>query len=142
MDYREYAKDLLRRKNALSSAYKVICGELESLEQERSSCKASMMNNDAESRRYEELLVNILARIEDCRIRRRVVERELMMIEQGMNGLSDYQKDLIESFFVSRHMGVCEELIEKYFRERSGIYRDRNRALEQFTRSVYGVLQL
>ncbi len=147
MDYRKYAKDLLSRKNSLSTAYGVIKKELAGLEEERCSCKTMLLNQDKQSqhengKNYDEMLVNLILRVEDCRLRLRVVERELMMIEQGMSSLTDYQQDLLDGFFVNRHTGVCEELMEKHFRERSGIYRDRTRALDEFTRSIYGVLQL
>lgn len=144
MDYREYAKDLLKRKNGLSTAYRVIKDELAGLEAEKCACKTTMLNlpDDRGSRSAEERLVNIIVRIEDCRMRMRVVERELTMLEQGMGALSDYHRDLLDGFFINRRQGVCEELMEKYYRERSGIYRDRSKALEEFTRSVYGVLQL
>ena len=148
MDYRLYAKDLLKRKNSLVSAHRIIKNELSSLEEEKISCKTSILNLQKNENRKEESeknsqrLLNIILRTEDCTMRLKVVERELMMIEQGMSGLTDYQKDLIDGFFINRKIGVCEELMEKHFRERSGIYRDRNKALDEFTRSVYGVLQL
>ena len=145
MDYREYAKDLLARKNALTSAYSAIKTELECLEQERQACKASILL--AESRgidacKYDDRLINVLADIDDCRFRRSVVERELIKIEKGMNGLSDYQRDLINGFFIERDEGIVEELMLRWYKERSTVYRDRGRALDAFTRSIYGVLQL
>ncbi len=146
MDYREYAKDLLARKNSLVSAYSSIKSELESLEQEKNACKVSAVNaasnGNGNNSVYEDRLINILADIDDCRFRRSVVERELIKIEKGMNGLSDYQRDLLEGFFVEREMGAADDLMERWYKERSSLYRDRNRALEMFTRSIYGVLQL
>ncbi len=140
MDYKEYAKDLLSRKTNLVSAYSAIKQELEYLEFEKNVCKSKQMDDAAGN--YDERLINILTDIEDCRFRRSVVERELIKIEKGMNGLSDYQKDILEHFFISREKDAPEALMERWCKERSAIYRDRNRALETFTRSIYGVLQL
>ena len=100
MDYKEYAKDLLGRKKNLVSAYSAIKSELEYLEQEKIACKTASLNNKNESENsvYDERIINVLADIEDCRFRRSVVERELIKIEKGMNGLDDYQKDLLELF--------------------------------------------
>lgn len=145
MDYKEYAKDLLKRKKSLVSAYSAIKSELEALEQEKTACKAAASNFPADrfgSDAYDERLINILADIDDCRFRKSVVERELLKIERGMNGLDDYQRDLVENFFVERADDAVDELMERWFKERSTVYRDRGRALEQFTRSIYGVLQL
>ncbi len=145
MDYREYAKDLLARKNTLVSAYSAIKAELECLEQEKQSCKTAMLHAEsrgADASKYDDRLINILADIDDCRFRRSVVERELIKIEKGMNGLSDYQRDLINGFFIEHDEGIVEELMLRWYKERSTVYRDRGRALDAFTRSIYGVLQL
>ncbi len=146
MDYREYAKDLLGRKKTLTSAYSVIKTELEYLEQEKYSCKTLIENipqaDNEKKALYEERLINILADLEDCRFRRSVVERELVKIEKGMSGLSDYYRDIIELFFIERTPYAADDLMERWYKERSGLYRDRAKALEQFTRSVYGIVEL
>ncbi len=142
MDYREYSKDLLSRKKNLVSAYSVINTELEKLEEEKYACKTAELNAaEGERSPHRQRLLSVLANIEDCRLRRSVVERELIKIEKGMNGLSDYQKELLEEFFVEHKMGAADDLMERHYKERSSLYRDRNRALDEFTRSVYGVLQ-
>lgn len=145
MDYREQAKDLLRRKNTLISAYSAIKCELHSLEQEKIACKTALTNVESaggDRSLYEDRLINVLADLDDCRFRRCVVERELTKIEKGMNGLSEYQSDLINGFYVEPTFGIAETLMEKWFKERASLYRDKVRALELFTRSIYGVLQL
>ena len=143
MDYKQYAKDLLCRKKNLVSAYSAIQAELDSLELEKAACKSSAFNcGENGDGAYSRRLINTISSIEDCRLRRNVVERELKMIENGMNSLSDYQKDLLEYFFVDKQSAAAETIMSRYYKERSSIYRDRNKALEEFTRSVYGVLQL
>lgn len=145
MDYRDYAKDLLARKKNLISAYSSIKSELSSLEQEKDDCKAAIervRSFGGDVTKYDDRLINLLADLDDCRFRRSVVERELLKIEKGIAGLNDYQKDIIDAFFVEQQPYAVEDLMEKWFKERSTLYRDRNRALESFTRSVYGVLQL
>ena len=145
MDYREYSKDLLSRKKNLVSAYSAIKAELESLEREKLACKSHVLNSQDEEAcgiQYEERLINVLADMDDCRFRLSVVERELLKIEKGMNGMTDYQKDLIDSFFVEQNRHAADNLMERWFKERSSLYRDRTKVLDQFTRSVYGVLQL
>ncbi len=145
MDYRDYAKDLLARKKNLVSAYSSIKSELTLLEQEKDDCKAAierLRSTGGNVTKYDDRLINLLADLDDCRFRRSVVERELLKIEKGIAGLNDYQKDIIDMFFVEQYPYAVEDLMEKWFKERSTLYRDRNRALESFTRSVYGVLQL
>lgn len=146
MDYREYSKDLLSRKKNLVSAYSAIKTELECLEKEKLACKSFALNSSVQDEfnkiQYEDRLINVLADMDDCRFRLSVVERELLKIEKGMNGLTDYQKDIIDTFFVEQTDHAADDLMERWFKERSSLYRDRTKALDQFTRSVYGVLQL
>ncbi len=145
MDYREYAKDLLARKNSLVSAYGAIKDELRVLEIEKTACKGLMNECELLGRDkslYEDRFINTLANLDDCRFRLSVVERELTKIEKGMSRLDDYERALLETFYVERLTDAAEELMDKYFRERSSVYRDKNRALDTFTRSIYGVLQL
>lgn len=145
MDYREHSKDLLARKNSLINAFSAIKHELLMLEQEKDVCKALAANNggdDGINAVYNERLINILADLDDCRFRKSIVERELTKIEKGMNRLDDYQRDLLEGFYVENACGAAEELMGKWFKERATLYRDKNRALDIFTRSVYGVLQI
>lgn len=144
MDYREQAKELLSRKNSLISAYASIKQELQQLEEQKYVCKTAAANakESVDGAVYEDRIINILADMEDCRFRKSIVERELSKIEKGMEGLTEYQKDIINTFFVEPVSGAAEDLMLRWYRERSTVYRDRNRALEQFTRSIYGVLQL
>ncbi len=146
MDYREYSKDLLGRKKTLTSAYSVLKTELEQLEQEKYSCKTIISNIPKEDAKraslYEERLINILADLEDCRFRRSIVERELVKIEKGLSVLSDYYRDIIEMFFIEHTPYAADELMERWYKERSGLYRDRTKALDQFTRSVYGIIEV
>ncbi len=145
MDYREHSKDLLARKNSLINAFSAIKQELLMLEQEKDACKALMARNGesgSADELYGERLINILADLDDCRFRKSIVERELSKIEKGMNRLDDYQRDLLEGFYVENACGAAEELMSKWFKERATLYRDKSRALDIFTRSIYGVLQI
>lgn len=51
--------------------------------------------------RYENKLVNLIVLIDDARFRRKIVERELKMIEMGFSVLDDYKRDLLEMHYVN-----------------------------------------
>ena len=145
MDYREFAKDLLARKNNLVAAYGAIRDELNLLESEKTACKALMNESEAlgkDKTLYEDRFINTLANLDDCRFRLNVVERELKKIEKGMNCLGDYERALLDTFYVDSPDYAADELMERYYKERSSLYRDKNRALDSFTRSIFGVLEL
>lgn len=144
MDYRDFAKDLLKRKNQLDTAHKSLKQEIEELEREKYSCKTSSLNSVPVSgtgtSKYEERLITIIAMLDDARFRLRVVERELKMIELGFSALTEYQVQLLDGFFIHNEKGAADSLMSKFYKERSCLYDDRNKALEAFTRSVYGIV--
>lgn len=87
MDYRNYAIDLLKRKTQLEAAYESLGYELEMLENEKYSVSSATISpapvSGTGGNRYENKLVNLIVLIDDARFRRKIVERELKMIEMG-----------------------------------------------------------
>lgn len=141
MDYREQAKELLRRRRNLLSAQSAIEEELILLEREREVC-SKRIDEAHDDETYIDRLVGVLADLDDCRFRKSIVERELLKLRRGLEGLDDYQRDLLISFYCECGRATAEEVMDKWFKERSTVYRDKQLALDRFTRSVYGVLQI
>ena len=139
MDYTLYAKDLLRRRQALCGARRSLTAELKNLEAEERLCAEGAGTRPGWRAETGEAAAE---RARDCRLRLCIVERELEMIARGMEPLDDYQRALLERFFIDRAPGAAEALMERFYKERSSLYRDRQHALELFTRVVYGVLRL
>ena len=142
MDYREQAKELLRRRRNLLSAQTAIEEELALLEREREVCSKRIDESQDGDETYIDRLIGVLADLDDCRFRKSIVERELLKLRRGLDGLDDYQRDLLISFYSECGHATAEEVMDKWFKERSTVYRDKQIALDRFTRSVYGVLQI
>ncbi len=70
--------------------------------------------------------------------RRVRAERELTLIQCGYEVLTPYQRDLLETFFVSGEKYCADRLCERYYKERSALYRDRKKALVEFAKAVFG----
>ena len=141
MDYRERAKELLRRRKSLLAADLAIEEELSFLQEEFLVCDKRIKEFPNDSV-YQDRLISLLADLDDCRFRKSVVERELAKIKRGLCQLDDYHRDLIEGFYCSPAQAIAEDMMFKWYKERSAIYRDKLDALDTFTRSVYGVLQI
>lgn len=62
------------------------------------------------------------------------------MIEMGFSVLDDYKRDLLEMHYVNSIPSPTVAAMEKYYKERSQIFEDKKKALEAFTRAVYGVV--
>ena len=145
MDYREAAKELLAKKLELKNAYVSLGDEITMLENEKFAIRKCVGDTAVAAgggSKYEEYITNLIFISDNTSLRRRVVRRELDMIEQGMAELSEYEQDLMDVFFVRRAKNATEIIAEKWFKERSQIYSDRAVALNKFTRAVYGVIHL
>ncbi len=145
MDYREIAKQLLSKKVELKNAYVTLGDELTMLENEKYSVKSCTTDSAVAKgggSKYEEYMTNLIFLSDNTEFRRKVVKRELDMIESGMAALSDYEKDLLEVFYVKKEKNAPEVIYDRWYKERSQVYADRNAALIKFTRAVYGVIHL
>ena len=98
-------------------------------------CNTSIVNLQAR-------LINLIGRIDDTKFRMGIVERDLKMIEAGMKQMDEYERALLEGFFVHGAKNAAESMMNRFYKERSTIYNDRRKALEKFTRSVYGLVMV
>ncbi len=146
MDYRDYAKDLLGRRNELMQAKTSLAEELDMLETEKFSAQHSAISDTSVSRdggsRYEEHLVNIITVMDNTVFRKRMVDRQLKMIANGLSTLNDYERDIIEAFYIYKIKSPAEMIMKKHYRERSQVFEDKRKALEKFTRGIYGIVHL
>ncbi|HBL85319.1 MAG: hypothetical protein A2Y17_03730 [Clostridiales bacterium GWF2_38_85] len=145
MDYTIFAKDLLRRKMLLENAYNAISEEITALENEKtafSTVSSAVPITGSGTNKYEEKLISLIAKLDDAKFRRMVIVRELKLIRRGFNGLDEYERMILEGFFVHNEKSAADSLMSRFYKERSTIYDDRSKALDKFTRSVYGIVKL
>ena len=138
-DYRTRAKTLLKRKRFLETAADALREQVLFLETE-----SAARQNDLAARELRPIEAEdwkrLLSKLDDCRFRLHLLEEQLEQIRRAYEVLTPYQRDLLETFFASGSRNCAETLCERYYRERSAIYRDRSKALDQFTIAAYGVL--
>lgn len=146
MDYIERAIDLLQNRNQLLNAKIVLDEELEMLESEKYSAKHSAITDTTVARdggsKYEEHLINLISMIDHTMFRKRTVERQLKMIANGLSVLDDYERDLLEVFYIYKVKSPAEVIMKKHYKERSQVYADRKKALIKFTRGIYGIVHI
>lgn len=146
MDYIERAIDLLQNRNQLLNAKTVLDEELEMLESEKYSAKHSAITDTTVARdggsKYEEHLINLISMIDHTMFRKRTVERQLKMIANGLSVLDDYERDLLEVFYIYKVKSPAEVIMKKHYKERSQVYADRKKVLIKFTRGIYGIVHI
>ena len=86
-------------------------------------------------------MVNLITLLDEAKLRMQVVERKLKQISSGLSILDDYERDLLNAYFVYRIKTPCEQMMKKHLKDAHQIRIDKLDALEKFTRGVYGILQ-
>ena len=61
--------------------------------------------------------------------------------EPVKGGITEVQKDFLTEFYIDRHDGHVERLMEKYHIETSQVYRIKDEALYYFTVTMYGIME-
>ena len=142
VDYLSASARLLSRKRMIETAMQSLQEQISFLEQEMTSCRTtsydSIRAGGSHGNAEEDRRLAILARLDDFRARYRALHEQSEMLERGFAALSPYQTDLLETFFVKQERYRAEKLCERYFKERSQIYRDRAKALKRFSFAVFG----
>ena len=52
--------------------------------------------------------------------------------------MSEYERDLLYGFYIDGGKGAAERMMSRYHKERSTVYRDKDKALNHFTEALYG----
>ena len=75
---------------------------------------------------------------QESRTRLAKAEEALTVIRCAYGVLSPYQQDLLDTFFSDDEKYCADRLCERYYKERSTLYRDRKKALAAFTLAAFG----
>lgn len=142
MDFRVFSTQLLENKRRMEAAALNITDELELLEQSKVSAKTSAPGGSPISgtgaNRYEDRLIKLICLCDELRDRRKNIEMNLACIERGMQPLTEYERDLLNGFYVFGGRNAADRMMSKHHKERSTIYRDKDKALAHFTQALYG----
>ena len=93
------------------------------------------------SRQEEKLLDNIYER-EKLEFSLKVAEALVELTEKGLEKLNETEKAVLEGFYFEKLENRVERLCERFSVEKSTLYRMKDSALEKFTRSEYGIVEL
>lgn len=72
----------------------------------------------------------------------RTTKRRVDAVERGLATLTAQQADILDSFFIHRVEGCITIMCEKFNIEVAQVYKLKDKALLDFTRSRYGVIEL
>ncbi len=90
----------------------------------------------------EDALINNIVEREELKKNLRIVRCELGVTNNGLNALTDEEREVLFRFYITRTSRHVEELCERLNYEKTKIYLIKDRALKKFTRACYGIVEL
>ena len=142
MNWKQEAKEKLRRYDAMRLATINIPQELERLEIDaqgiRSARADSAHVNGGGSRREEAMLNNIIHR-QELAWTLQQAQIWLQVTDRALTALSNDEKLILHRLYIYPEKGGLERLCKELGMESSSIYRRRDKALKHFTLAYYGI---
>lgn len=142
MNWKQEAKEKLRRYDAMRLATINIPQELERLEIDAQSIRSaradSVTVHGGGSKREEALLNNIIHR-QELAWTLQQAQMWLQSTDRALTGLSNEEKLILHRLYIYPEKGGLERLCKELGIETSSIYRRRDRALKHFTLAFYGI---
>ncbi len=140
-NYKQEAIEMLRQKRYWCAAADALREQIRLLDAELNACRTAS-EDEAGSKdgggAARERVLRLNGRKEAFCHRLRMMEGELEQIQRAYATLSPYQRDLLDTFFVSGQKNCAERLARRYYKERSSLYRDRKKAIDAFALALFG----
>ena len=144
MDWKQEAVDKLQQYEARQQALNSIPEEIRRLEIENIGIRASAANaipaRGSGSKREDAMLSNIVRREELAR-QLESTQAWVKLVDRGLSSLDDEERLVLDRFYIHRHRGHVERLIDELGVEAKMVYRRKDKALRHFTVALYGGLE-
>ena len=145
MNWKAEAKEKLQRYNAMRLAVINIPEEMERLEIDAQSIRATRFDapvvNTAGSRREDKLLDNIIHR-QELAWTLQQAQSWLKTTDRALSALTNEEQRLLHRLYIYPEMGAVEQLCKELGVEVSSVYRRRDKALKHFTLAYYGITDI
>ena len=142
MNWKDEAKEKLRRYDAMRLATINIPQEIQRLEVDAQSIRAARLDapvvKSSGSNREDALLNNLLHR-QELAWTLQQAQLWLQTTERALSALSPHEKLILHRLYVYPEKGALERLCKELEMESSSIYRRRDKALRHFTMAYYGI---
>lgn len=145
MNWKKEAENDLRCYTKRKAALNNLRDQILTLRLEQESIKACTADSEpvkGGSSKTEDRWIDNIVKTKRLSLAYSATQRIVALIEKGLDGLTEEQKDFLTQFYIDRQDGYVERLMEKYHIERTKVYNDKDSALYQFTISMYGIIDL
>lgn len=142
MDWKQEAVKKLKQLEAKRNSLQNIRAEIAELEADAVSLRGAATDKERISggQGSDALLDNIMRRgeLEEAA---QAVQRWIDRVESALNALTEEERQVLELMYVDHKKGSPDRACEVLHLEMSGVYKRRDKALEAFTRNLYGVVE-
>ena len=144
MDWKEEAKEKLRRYNAMRLATVNIPEELQRLEVDAQSIRSARTDGSTVSgggsKREDAMINNIMERQE---LERTLKQAHIWLrsTDRALTALPSEEQMILHRLYIYPQKGSLQQLSKELGVETSSIYRRRDKALKHFTLALYGIAE-
>ena len=142
MNWKQEAKEKLRRYGAMRIATINIPQELKRLEIDACSIRSARTDGSTVegggSKREEAMINNILHR-QELTWTLEQAQMWLQITDRALTALTNEERQILHSLYIYPEKGGVERLCKELGLESSSVYRRRDKALKHFTMAYYGV---
>lgn len=142
MNWKQEAKEKLRRYDAMRLATINIPQELERLEIDACSIRAARTDRATVAgggNRKEEAMINNILHRQELERTLQQAQLWLQVTDRALTALSNEEKQILHRLYIYPQKGGLDQLCKELGMETSSIYRRRDKALEHFTIALYGI---
>lgn len=144
MDWRQFAIDKLKNYSAKKASITHLTEEIRELEYKRRSIHSAMSDGSPISggtNKREDMLLNTIVLQKELTDKLKSARRWVAGVETGLDQLTEEEKNILTRFFIHPEKGAAERLAMELGVDTKTVYYRKDKAVETFTRSLYGCIK-
>lgn len=145
MNWKKEAERDLRRYYSLKESLENIPEQIAALKTQRLSVKSAWSDTvpvQGGASRVEDTQINSIVKEERLKHNYRAIKRLVELMDRALSTLSEDDRYILEVAYIDRRRDAIGVICEKYHVERTKAYDLRNKALQEFTLKMYGIIDL
>lgn len=144
MNWKNEAIEKLRRYPSMQLASHNLPEEISMLEDAFTSIRSAKMDatpSKGGGNKREEALLNNIVKRQELRDALEHTRKWLNCTDRALRGLTKEERQILQRMFIYPEAGNIQRLCQELGVEQSSVYRKRDKALERFTRALYGATE-
>lgn len=141
MNWKQEAKDKLRKYAAMKVALVSIPDEIARLEYEFTAIRSARTDGTpvrGGTNVREDAIINNIAQRQELEAELKNAREWMRIVDRALQCLSEEDRMILERMYIHPEMGAVDQLCYDLNLEKSSVYRYRDKALQTFSLALYG----